>query len=379
MRLLLLFLIIASAITTSYAQDITTRFNEAYQRTDQNFDIDCRYSFNQSFKLMTPLSQTIKGKDYIKRDFLIESETKSATMSFNLQKKDKNFEYTIIFDGKHSSQGNLSRRDFYIPPVNNPQFASEFETSKIYCFVNFAYSAPHVITDGDYHINVHPHKSYDWQSLLKLPVEKYLNDQNYRSLILIETGNYRGNLVNINDVLNGNDYKLPQSNYGGTDLENVPLDVPIIVAPAGHSRYIFKANSELNVTFTGGNHNYCIWNNTRFILESLMRSKSEAKINIYYDTKSLVAQIKGMEKVGINFPKKDINQSNLLNSLLKNQKSRDNYHLNYHYYFKQFFFKEFIGMFKTVKLSYDAEGFRKEDIIHGNGTRELEINLIYLY
>ena len=379
MRSLLLLLLIASAITPSYAQDITTRFNEAYQKTDKNFDIDCRYSFNQSFKLMTPLSETIKGKDFIKREFLIESETKTSKMVFNLQKNDKNFEYTLLFDGKHLSRGNLSRRDFYIPPVNNPQFAAEFETSRIYCFVNFAYSAPHEIGDGDYHINVHPHKSYDWQSLLKIPVERCLNDSNYQSLILIETGNYRGNLVNINDVLNGIDYKLPRSDYGGTDLENVPSEVPVIVAPAGHTRYNLKAQTELNVTFTGGNHNYCIWNNTRFVLESLMRSRSEAKINIYYDTKSLVAQVKGMERVGINFPKKDINQSNLLYSLLKNQKSRDNYHLNYNYYFKQFFFKEFIGMFKTVKFSYEAEGFKKEEIISGNGTRELEIKFIYLY
>lgn len=258
-------------------------------------------------------------------------------------------------------------------------FSNEFETSKIYCSVNFAYAAPHIINDGDYHINIHPHRNYDWQSLLKVPVEDYLNNANYKSFILLEAGNYRGNLVNITDFLTGVNYKLPQNDFGGTELENVPLEVPFIVSPAGRNHYTMKARSQLNVTFTGGNHNYCIWNNTRFVMESLMRSKSEAKLNLYYDTKAIVAQIKGMERVGINFPKNDIKQSNLLINLLQNENTRGSYHRNYHYYFKTFFFKEFLGMFKTVKLTYQAHGFEREDIIQGTGSRDLEINFIYLY
>jgi hypothetical protein len=379
MRSLLALFSLLLSIQATYAQDVASRMTTVYLKTDKNFDIDCRFSFNSSFKLLTPVSDTIKGPDFIRRDFQIESATKTASMTFLLQKQGKDYEYLIRFNDKHISKDKLSKRDFNISPIDDASFANEFETSKIYCFVNFAYAAPQIINDGDYHINIHPHRSYDWQSLLKAPVEDYLNNPNYKSFVLLEAGNYRGNLVNITNFLNGVNYQLPQNDYGGTDLEHVPLEVPFIVSPAGHNRYILKANSQLNVTFTGGNHNYCIWNNTRFVMEALMRSKSNAKLNIFYDTKTIVAQSKGMERVGINFSKKDVNQSNLLFNLLKDENTRSTYHLNYHYYFKTFFLKEFLGMFKTLKLVYQAQGYEREDIIQGTGTRDLEIGLIYLY
>lgn len=378
MRSLIIWILFAS-IQTCYAQDVVARMTSAYLETDKTFDIDCRYSYNKSFKLLTPLSDTVKGKDFIKRDFTIESESKTAKMSFVLQRSGQDFEYVIRFNDKYISQSRLSKREFYISPVNDIQFANEFETPRIYCYVNFATSAPQVVNDGDYHINVHPHKIYDWQSILKTPVEEYLNNPAYESLILLESGNYRGNLVNINNFLNDVDYKLPQGDYGGTDLKDVPPDVPMIVAPAGRSRYTMNATSQLNVTFTGGNHNYCIWNNTRFVMEALIKSKSEAKLNIYYDTKATVAQVRGIEGLALNFPKRDINKSNLLVDLLKNDKIREGYHRNYHYWFRHQFFKEFLGTFKTVKFTYKAEGFVREDIIQGTGLRDLEINLIYLY
>lgn len=378
MRLLIICILLAS-IQTCFAQDVSARITKTYLDTDKTFDIDCRYSFNKTYKLLVPVADTIKGKDFIRRDFTIESEHKTAKMSFVLQKSDRDYEYVIRFNDKHISKSKLSKREFYISPVDDIQFANEFETRQIFCYVNFANSAPQVVNDGDLHINVHPHKIYDWQSLLKKPAEEYFSNPRYESLILLESGNYRGNLVNIDNFLAGVNPNLPQNNYGGTDLTDVPLEVPMIVAPAGRSRYIMNATSELNVTFTGGNHNYCIWNNTRFIIEALLKSKSEAKLNIYYDTKATVAQIKGIEGLALNFPKRDINKSNLLYNLLKNDQVREGYHRNYHYWFRQQFFKEFLGMFKTVKFTYTAEGFVKEDIIQGAGQRDLEVNLIYLY
>ena len=376
---IILFFSLLFSIQATYAQDVASRMTAEYLKTDKNFDIDCRFFFNTSFKLLTPVSNTIKGPDFIKREFILESSTKTASMTFLLKKQGKDYEYHILFNDKYISKEKLSKRDFNISPIDDSSFSNEFETSKIYCSVNFAYAAPQIIDDGDYHINIHPHRNYDWQKLLKVPVEDYLNNVNYKSFILLEAGNLRGNLVNINDFFNGVNYELPQNNFGGTDLEHVPFEVPFVVSPAGHNRYILKAKSQINVTFTGGNHNYCIWNNTRFVIESLMRSKSKAKLNILYDTKAIVAQSKGMERVGINLPKKDINQSNLLINLLKKESTRGTYHLNYHGYFKTFFLKQFMGMFKTFKLTYQAQGFEREDVIQGTGTRDLEVNFIYLY
>lgn len=374
------FLILLIAIGPIWAQDIvpfSARMAEAYLKTDKNYDITCQYSFNKKFKLVTPLGTTIKGSDFIKREFKIENAEKSASMVFVLKSINNKFQYNVLFDNKFVSTSNLTKREFYLAPVNNSSFASEFETSQITCGVNFAYAYPYELQDGLYHFNVHPHKIYDWQSHLKSPVERYLNDSKYHSIILLEAGNYRGNLVRIEDFLNDVDYRLPPNNYP-SELENVPMSVPLIVSPAGHNRYDFKAQNEVVITFTGGNHNYCIWNNTREVMEAFMRSKSAAKLIMQYDTHSIIAQAKGMEGFRFNFPRRDINRSNLLKDLFLNRENTMTYHTSYHGYFKNTFFKEFIGMFKTVKLNYQAEGFNRSETISGKGDRELEITLQYL-
>jgi len=371
-----IFLLILTIFWDVQAGDFSSLMKENYLLTDKNFDIDCRYAFNKTFKLLTPISETVKGNTYIQRDFKVETESKTINMSFVLNSVSGKNSYTIVFDQKYRSESKLTKREFYISPVNDVNFAREFETSQIVCGVNFAYAYPFTLNDGEYHINVHPHKIYDWQSLLKTQIENYLSNDRYRSLILLETGNYRGNLVNIQDFLNNIDYRLPQVNYA-SDLDQIP-EMPLIVSPAGHNRYFFQASNELTITFTGGNHNYCIWNNTREVLESFMRSKSNAKVTIYYDSYSIIAQAKGIEGFRFNFPRREINQSNLLKNLLANSKTALNYHSNYHRYFKDSFFREFMGMFKSIRLSYQAVGFNQTNIIQGQGNRKLEISLIYL-
>lgn len=371
-----LFLFSLTIFGEVQAGDFSSLMKETYLRTDKNFDIDCRYAFNKTFKLLTPISETVKGDTFIQRDFKVETDSKSASMSFVLKSVDGKNSYTILFDKKHRSESKLAKREFYIAAVNDVNFSREFETSQIVCSVNFAYAYPFTLNDGDYHINVHPHKIYDWQSLLKTKIENYFSNNLFQSLILLETGNYRGNLVNISDFLNNIDYRLPQVDYV-SELDQIP-EMPLIVSPAGHNRYVFRATNELNITFTGGNHNYCIWNNTREVLEAFMRSKSNAKITIFYDTHSIIAQAKGIEGFSFNFPRREINRSNLLKNLLADSKTALKYHSSYHRYFKNTFFKEFMGMFKTINLTYQAQGYNQTNVIQGQGQRELEIGLIYL-
>lgn len=372
-----LFLTLLVLSTNLYAESFIDRMNETYLKVDKNFDIDCRYSFNKTNQLVTPVSSTQKTNSTIERSFNLHNEKSSISMKFQLRKNGKGFSYFITFGNEATTSGELGKRDFYIAPVSNSRVADEYETSQIFCSINFAYEYPYKLTDGNYHINVHPHKRYDWQSLLKENTEKYLNDPSYKSIVLLDTGNYRGNLVDIETFLSNRPYSLPQNDYD-SELINVPVSIPLLVSPAGHNRYEIEANSEVNVTFTGGNHNYCIWNNTRRVLEGLMRSKSLARINIYYDAYNTVAQQRGIEGMRLNFSRRSINHSNRLSSLLADQSAARGYHDSYYYYFKNYFFNEFKGSFRSVKLLYKAKSYQKNDTIQGNGSRDLEINLVYI-
>lgn len=349
---------------------------KTYLATDKNYELNCEYTYNKNFQLIMPKSETIKGEKSLKREFVVENATRSVPMVFLVEEDGRALRYSLTFDGKYISEGKLVYRELQINPVNDADFALEFETSKITCQVNFAYAYPVVIGDGNYHINVHPHTVYDWQSLLKEKTESYLNNSKYKSLILLETKNNRGNLVNIWDFFGDVDYKLPEVNYP-SDLTEVPEEVKLIVSPAGNSRYIIEAQKEVNVTYTGGNHNYCIWNSTRWILQGLMKSKATAKINFYYDTNAIVAQRRGIEGMGLDFPRRDVNRSNLLKDLLAARNS-EKYHKNYYHYFGNILLQRYSGMYKSIKLNYQAPGYEKSDTILGNGSRELEVNLIYL-
>lgn len=377
MKSLNLFFSLALLMPTAVsAQTFAERAQKTYLETDKTFDIDCNYSYNKTFKLITPVSQTTKGANTISRDFLIETDSKKIPMRFVLERTPKSIEYVVTLNNSHVSRGRVQKREFYIAPVADRSFSQEFEANQIYCEVNFAYAEPYSLQDGDYHFSVHPHKIYDWQSKLKKPIEAYLNDPSYKSIILLETGNYRGNLVNIHSFLDGIDYKLPETKYD-SDLEDVPLEIPLIVSPAGNNRFIIDAKKELNITFTGGNHNYCIWNGARHVLEGLFRSHNNPKVNFIYDTKAIVAQTRGIEGLRLNFSRSDVNKSNLLVDLLDDKNTQSSYHFVYLSYFKNFMAREFSGMYRTYKIKYDAPGFSTEETIQGNGLKDIEVTFNY--
>lgn len=376
---LIICLFIAVMPFTLYAQSFAERVTETYLKTDKNFDIDCSYSYNKTLKIIKPVGETLKGPDQMSREFVIEGNNRRLPMNFSLTRNNRGFVYKVLINQEHQSTGKLSRRDFHIAPIKDQAFASEFETSKIRCKINFAYAYPEVLYDGNYHFSVHPHKTYDWQSRLKASIENYLNDTDFKSIIFLETGNYRGELVNINDFLNGVDYNLPP-NKVDSDLVHVPDETSLVVSPAGNNRFSIKAERELNITFTGGNHNYCIWNVSRHVIEDLMNSDSEAKVNFFYDTKAIVAQPRGIEGEGleINFNRREVNRSNLLKDLLNRKEIQPRYHASYLEYFRDFIGKQFSGMYKTYKLNYKAEGYETTVILEGQGIRHLEVSFTYL-
>lgn len=367
------------AVSPLYGQTFAERATKAYLDTDQNFDLDCYYDYNKLPKLMLPKGDTLRTANSISREFIIEKDNQVLPMTFKVERKNKAITYTALINNKHEVSGNLKQRSFFLGPIKDQAFMTEYETTKILCEVNFAYAYPHVLKDGNYHINVHPHKTYDWQNRLTGVMESYLNDKNYESILLLETGNNRGNLVNIHNFFDGIPAKLPPTKVD-SDLVNVPLEVPLIVSPAGNNRFVIQADKELNVTFTGGNHNYCIWNAARHIVEGMMTSKSTAKINFYYDMKAIVAQQRGIEGEGlqINFNRRDVNRSNLLSDLLSNPNIQKVYHSSYLDYFRNFMARQFIGMYKTYKLNYKAPGYETTVILEGNGTRDIEISFNYL-
>jgi hypothetical protein len=361
----------------SYAQDFAARVKESYLETDKNFDLDCNYSKNDTYKLITPISETIKSTEKLTRTFIVENEQRSVTMAFTLARSQGKISYTIILDKVHTSTGKLKSKEFFIQSVADRSFDKEFETSKIFCTVSFAYAHPFTLVDGNYNLSVHPHTIYDWQSKIKTVTEAYLNHPGYQSIILLETGNGRGNLVDVGTFFDGRVPVLPTNDYN-SELVNVPEATSLIVSPSGNNRFEVGAKKEISITFSGGNHNYCIWNSTRQVLIGLMNSKSEAHVNLIYDTRAIVAQAKGMEGLSLNFARGDVDRSNLLADLLSKTSVQSGYHFSYLIFFRNLFAQEYSGMYRSFKVNYEAPGYKETFIMQGSGMRNLSVDFTYL-
>ncbi len=350
---------------------------EAYLATDKNFDLECYYSYNKKWGLVTPVTLTRKNESSLSRIFEIDNGIRKVNFEFTVRVDGGQSLYEGRFDGGVTIAGKLKARDFYLPVLSDRGFQDEFETNKIRCSANFAYALPLVLEDGDYHISVHPHAIYDWQNKLKEPIERYLADSSYSSVILLEAGNLRGNQVNIFNFFAGKESNLVMPNFPSS-LVNVPQWIPLIVSPAGNSRYEILAEKEINVIYTGGNHNYCIWNSARHILENLLNSRSSAVVNFRYDMAAIVAQPRGVERTGINFPKTAVNKSNLLRDILVHPSVDEaTYHKNYLYYFADWLADEYVGMYRTYTVDYEADGFKKTVTFQGKGTRDLKVTFRY--
>jgi hypothetical protein len=126
MRFLLLILFNTLFAGELFSQTFTERVAQAYLQTDKNFDIDCSYSFNKSFKFIGPVSETKKTGNELTREFVIEGHGRKLPMSFLLKRTNRGIEYRITIDQQHISQGPLRKRDFYIAPVKDQVFADEF-------------------------------------------------------------------------------------------------------------------------------------------------------------------------------------------------------------------------------------------------------------
>jgi hypothetical protein len=369
----LLLFSLASSILSAHASEFMARVEATYQQTDRNYDLDCRYSLNESYKLIRPIGQTRRDSSSLSRDYVIESDRGSVPMSFKVF---KNGSYEVLLDRTHLSKGYVKDREFFIAPIQDRNFAETFDTKQIHCSVNFAYALPYELKDGDYHISVHPQKLYDWQSRLTMGIEELLRETKFKSIIFLESTNFRGEYVELKDFFEGREARLQAYDFD-TELSQVPASTDLVVSPAGNSRFDVKAKNQINITLTGGNHNYCIWNVTRHLLQDFFNSSSEARLTVRYKLGLIIAQPKGMEQTGLNFPNREINQSNLLRDLLSTPSRQASYHGTFIQFFTGYLAREYDGMFKTYTLKYSAPGYNQEVVVNGTGTRNLKVDFIY--
>lgn len=370
-------LLLALFALNLWGQDFDAQMRQAYLENDQRADLSCFYYNPSNFKLVRTVGSTEITPGEMKRGFELLTSKSQTSMDFEVFLTPQgDVHYLIKFQNGEVLSDKISKikeREFYLPLTSRPSFNQKFEISKIYCSINFAKEEPLELEEKT-HLNVHPHSRYDYLDLTTDKAANLFRNSKWSSLILLEEGNYKGNLVDLSAYLAGEKPSLPQ-NFYESNARPAP-ETKLVVSPAGHNRFVIKSEQDLEILFTGGNHNYCIWNNTRNLLYAYLRSPFENEISVIYDTQAIVAQRRGIIG-GLSFPWRDHRRSNLLADLFKNSSSAKKYHQNYFNYFLNDYLNPFKGLFSELIFEYQSAGFSQTSRVLGQGKRKLKIKFIY--
>ena len=382
------YLFIALISTITLAQSTQERIEKTFEESFLNKDLECFYYQAKENGLISPTSSTAFANKALSRDFTLEIDNQKIDLSFKLYSQNSQNMYELKLDNNLVYQGELGSKDFASLMefgdggffLRNLAYRSgdqalynKYDLGRIKCNLEFAKSRP-IILSGAHHINVHPHTRYDYLGLLEEPVNEYFKTMD--SYVLIDAANRQGAYVDFASFLSTGNYSTPYEVF--QTLMKIPSDIPMVISPAGYNDYVFEDKKDIEITFTGGNHNYCIWNNTRNLMWGLFYSDKESNLTINYDTNATVIQRSGIIP-GTSFRRKHVRGSNVIADIFKKYPEiQQGYHSAYNYYFQKDFILRFTGLYKTLTYSYEAQGFKKEEIIQGKGTRNLVIKLKYL-
>lgn len=386
--------LVAMANTNDRLND---RLLELYKSTDKSFDLECFYYSPIKDLMITPINQTTMVGKTVVRDFSVRNIDERVDMRVKILQADESEinnprssvigSYEVELNNR-VYRGNITDnyfKAFYVESSFD-ELDNEYEIRSLYCRLGLARTQPYELKDtfDNLHVNVHPHTNYDFKRETVDKVQAILDSKERKNVILIEEqDDVKGQHVNLHNFLEtGIIPELPISIY------KTPLTLSdeddLVISPAGHNRYEFsKKDGTLDIMYTGGFHNYCVWNNTRNLIRSFFRSESTATLNINYKLDSLIVQRLGVIS-SLNFGYFMIRKTRLMSNLLANKpKFMKKYFRNYFKFFSGPFinkstFGTFTSTFKTLTIKYDSPLFKEEKVIQGNGSRDLKINLNYL-
>jgi hypothetical protein len=254
--------------------------------------------------------------------------------------------------------------------------------SEIDCSLDIGQNDHFKVTETNLHINMHPHQNYDLDGE-SIPgiLEEFKKPGQHLVLFDDQIGNKNNYLsMNYNSYSKGETPYLVDPGFQVPAFE-IPKNIPMNVSQAGHNKFILtRAYHE--ITFSGGNHNFCILNNTRRVLHGFMDNPKSESLTIKYPMSAIVVQsgswLKGA-KVGSY-----MKYSNMLSNVFGKMKSRRNgkalkkYLSAYFNYFSFSYMNEKIHYFKTITINQTGiPGFEMSKTIQGKGEGHLEVNFVY--
>lgn len=357
------------------SQANNNRFERVLTANDNRYQLHCElYDRSNFIRTVTPIGQTqFKKGSYLYRQFNLQTSDGNKEFSLQVYASGNTPRYQAKIEGA-TLQGEVEEG-----VTNHHKKRMTFRHNllgKVTCYTEFAYEPNHVLGEGNHHINVHPHSYYDFRNVTSGQTNRYYADSSLKSLMLLEDYSWKEGRVNLVNFLRTGITGLSHRDPG-TIVGNVPANADVKVSAAGHNRYTLAAKEKLKITYTGGNHNYCIWNNTRRVFNAIMESEDNPVVEIIYKQDAIVVQRAGIIG-GLSFSRwGDIRKTNRLGDLMQKPDVAKGYHQAYFNFFAHSQFGYYSHRFKSLTLTYDSQFYKNRIVIQGSGERHIQIHLKY--
>lgn len=369
------------------------QFNATFERLHSSATIHCSY-----YKNWGGHEGNVRRVETINQSFSMEDKRVSA--HYRVGESDLKIEIKAGGE-KGIPSYNLAGEEIpvYLTKYNTLFFNQDLLTQKhrdlikdynlyeLDCNLDIAKEASHVVENKDLHIAMHPYTAYDLDGESNSVIQENVNRTNIDQLFLLDDTKYarKASHINFNEFVSVGHipHDIDIRYFSGTPID-IPEHVDVKVAAAGHIKFKFTKPAH-EITYTGGNYNFCILNSSRRLVHALFESSVTKELQMNYVVDGVVVQ-KYSFVSGLGFKgkrKKYFRGTNLLGTILNNMKNNDpGYALDYlnaHYNdFKNGILRMRRHQYSKVKLIRQGIGGSRAETVHGTGEGEYKIIFNYL-
>lgn len=383
-KVLLAHLLCISSV--SFASDNQALMNKAYDSAYSNAAINCEYFYYRAVPKIETLSQKFSKVDGASAQFrvnnkLIDVAVKSGgsngVVSFIVDGE--------AFEGVVRSRGNaneINHIKLNLDSLTPTQMSlsSLTQLNDMDCSVDIGMENHFKLDQEQVHISMHPHINYDVDGESIPGTLRELGKPVQQLMLFDDTPNNRFKALSTNFnnfIISGvTGLRTPPFSPPGFDI---PKEIPLRLSQAGHNRFsLTRAHHE--ITYSGGNHNFCILNNTRRVLHGFMENPLGESITFKFPMDAIVVQKKTWLRDG-NFPGRALRNTNMLGKVFKNMSSSDvtKYLDAYYSYFRFDYLAEKKHFFATATFKQVLEGgYERVETVEGLGEGHIDITFEYL-
>lgn len=381
-KLLLLSLVSLSAVAHASDQE---RMSATYQKAYANAAVNCEYFYYRNVPKIVTLSQSyskITGAQGVFQinDHKIEVNITSGAINgvVDFKVDGVSFKSSLKSSGGANQINHIS---FDLSSLSAAQtsLSDAVQLPDLDCSIDIGMENHFTLNQEQVHISMHPHRNYDVDGESVPGTLRELAKPAQHLMLFDDSPNnrFRAQGTNFNIFMNQGVTGLSTPPFS-TPAFDIPKDIPLRLSQAGHNRFTLTKPHH-TITYTGGNHNFCILNNTRRVLHGFMENPQALSITFKFPLDAIVVQ-KGSWLRDGSFSRSALKYSNMLSKVFQNMKDKDvkKYLDAYFNYFRWDYLAEKKYYFATATFTQIlADGYERTESVQGLGTGHIDITFEY--